>query len=485
MIRSGRRLGRRFASAVILFAVTFAPVHSAPREDPAPLTPAWYTREAQNYADAHGRTIDQLTNLEYQQLRLEVCASDTTDGGACSGDPYRRLEAWDGARGQVRQISYANRYGATIRADLWAPTTPFTDPVTGTVSSGPFPAVIIVSAYGFERFRYRAFAQGLAESGYIVLTFDPQGQGDSDAAPNPASTYCDPNGAWRQPQEMGIQETGECAGQDPQPEGTTQDLPYLPPILLFQDASGVQPLYRAFRPRFVFGALDAAAWLLSASNPLRTLVDDTRLGVAGHSIGAYAAAMVANGDPSRRFRAGTSWDSFAYLDNGVGPAVPTMFQQSEQENLIGPRYAPPPDPEALHPARLSYRSFLTSCVATKFLVLRSSTHREWSYFAPGLVTEASRKGERVAHYQSLAWFDRYLKGATTTYARGDESAQAQDALDRLNAAAFDDSADRSSIGTGAGNLPASPQNVPYTIQGELVADHLSYYYESDAAVRTC
>jgi fermentation-respiration switch protein FrsA (DUF1100 family) len=473
------------AATVSALVASLTVVHAAPPGDPPPFTPAWYAREVQNYAEAHGRTADQVSNVAYQQLRLEVCASGTADKGACDGDPYRRLEAWNGVRGQVSEVSYANRYGATIRADLWAPKTPFTDPVTGAVTSGPFPGVIIVSGYGFERFRYRAFAQGLAESGYIVLTFDPQGQGDSDFSPNPTSTYCDPEGAWREPQEMDIQETGECAGQDPQPEATTQDLPYLPPILLFQDARGVQPLYDSIRPRFVFGALDAAAWLLSGSNPLRSLLDGTRLGVAGHSIGAYAAMMVANGDPLRRFRAGISWDSFAYLDNGVGPTVPTMFQQSEQENLIGPRYAPPPDPEALHPARLSYGAFLTSCVDTKFLVLRSSTHREWSYFGPGFFTEASRKGERVALYESLAWLDRYVKGATPSHPRRHGSAQSRDALRRLNAPTFDSSADRSSIGSGEGNPLGAPHNVSYTIEGELVADHLSYYYDSDATVRSC
>jgi dienelactone hydrolase len=467
---------------VFLMIVPLAPALAG--GDPPPFSPGWYAREAQNYADAHGRTADQLSNVAYHQLRLEVCSSGTSDGGACNGDPFRRLEAWNGARGQVVEVGYPNRYGATIRADLWAPTVPFTDPVSGTVSSGPFPGVILVSGYGFERHRYRAFAQGLAESGYVVLTFDPQGQGDSDVAPNPTSTYCDPNGAWRQPQEMGISETGTCAGEDPQPEATTQDLPYLPPILLFQDAQGVQPLYDAIRPRFVFGTLDAAAWLLSDANPLRGIVDETRLGVAGHSIGAYAAMMVANGDPLHRFRTGISWDSFAYMDNGVAPTVPTSFQQSEQENLIGPRHAPPPDREALHPARLSYHAFVSSCVDTKFIVLRSSTHREWSYFAPGLVSEASSKGERAALYESLAWLDRYLKGAVTNRARGDEATQATDGLRRLDAATFDGSVDRSSIGAGRWDQ-ASGSNAPYTLEGDLVADHLSDYYDSDATVQRC
>ena len=465
---------------VVLIAPALAGVAGAQGE-PEPYTPAWYEREAENYAEAHGRTTDQLSNPDYQQLRAEVCSSGTSDAGACSGDVYRRLEAWDGVRGQVVGISFDNRYGATLRGELWSPLVPFTDPVSGAVETGPFPAVVIVSAYGFDRFRYRAFAQGLAEAGYVVLTFDPQGQGQSDADGHPR--YCDPDGEWREPQEMGIRETGDCAGHDPQPEGTTQDFPYLLPILLSGDAREVQELYRAFRPRFVFGALDAAEWLLSDDNPWRNLVDETRLGIAGHSIGAYAAMMVANGDPLQRFDAGISWDSFAHLDNGVAPSVPTMFQQSEQENLLGPRTAPPEHPEWLHPTRTSHAAFLDSCVDTKFLVLRSSTHREWSYFAPGTLTEASRTGERFALHQSLAWFDRYLKGVKTGHVRSDEKTQAAHAWRRLNAAVLDNSADRSSI--GAGTWDPSEGNVPYTIAGHAFADHLSYYYDSDRRVRSC
>jgi hypothetical protein len=65
-------------------------------------------------------------------------------------------------------------------------------------------------------------------------------------------------------------------------------------------------------------------------------------------------------------------------------------------------------------------------------------------------------------------------------------AHAGEGLLRRNAATFDSIADRSSIGSGEGNaLGKTARNVPYTIAGERVADHLSYYYESDAIVRSC
>ena len=39
----------------------------------------------------------------------------------------------------------------------------------------------------------------------------------------------------------------------------------------------------------------------------------------GHSLGAYAAAMVANGDPRHRFRAGIALDAYAHFMHGVRP----------------------------------------------------------------------------------------------------------------------------------------------------------------------
>jgi hypothetical protein len=70
-------------------------------------------------------------------------------------------------------------------------------------------------------------------------------------------------------------------------------------------------------------------------------------------------------------------------------------------------------------------------------------------------------------HQTLAWFDRYVKG---------DAAAAR----RLSARRFDASADRVSIGVGAWD-PIGQRNVPYTIAGERVANHLSFYLRSFSA----
>jgi hypothetical protein len=182
----------------------------------------------------------------------------------------------------------------------------------------------------------------------------------------------------------------------------------------------------------------------------------------GHSLGAYAADMVANGDPLHRFRAGISLDSYAHLMHGVQPTVPTLFEQSEQELLSGPRLAPPP-PTALHATRQDYAAAVARHVDTMFTVLRASNHSEFAYAGPESGAPASRLGQRVATYFALAWLDRALRRPGGTR--------------RLLARRFDRSVDRSSIGLGRWD-PVAMANRPYRIGGGRIADALSAAYVS-------
>ncbi|MEX2457509.1 MAG: hypothetical protein WD770_00810 [Actinomycetota bacterium] len=314
------------------------------------------------------------------------------------------------------------------------------------------------------------------------MTFDPQGVGQSDDAPNPESTYCDPNGSWREPQELGVREHGPCAGQND--DGVNSTVGQVPAVVSIavegrtgsQGTVDVQDVYEELEPNFVFGAFDAWKWLASRANPWRRQVDLRRVGLMGHSLGAYAAALVANGDPRRRFRAALSFDSFARFMHDVRPTVPTLYMQSEQEFFSGPRLDPPP-PEALHATRRDYDAFVARRLPTMYLVLRSSTHQEWAYLGPESGQSASRYGQRVSAYFALAWLDRYVKCALVSRSCGDERAQRADALRRLLAPRFDGSVDRSSIGLGAWDL-SEMTNRPYRIGGATVGSALSFYYVS-------
>ena len=81
-------------------------------------------------------------------------------------------------------VSYTNRYGALIRGDVFAPLPGARDPYTGATLRGPYPGVVITtgSVQGSERM-YWWLAQDLAERGYVVLTYDVQGQGTQRDAP--------------------------------------------------------------------------------------------------------------------------------------------------------------------------------------------------------------------------------------------------------------------------------------------------------------
>jgi dienelactone hydrolase len=465
--RRVRRTGRSLPAVVATaLAVTLAgpALAQEPGEGPEPGSPAYLAREAGNAAHALGRQRDQVTNPAFaaaftsgtlrtypeglarqldQPLSPIVSLGQLVPGGRAA-DPFRTTWAEDG-RGVRTPISFDNRDGATIRGSLWAPPLPFTDPVTGRTTSGPLPTVVITtgSIQGFQEM-YLWAAQGLAEAGYLVLTTDVQGQGSSDTFPGGGVSGCDVLG-------LAGGDGDACPGVPSQQRGN-----------------------------FVEGTEDALDWLVSAANPLRALVDVERIGLAGHSLGASAVTEVGNREvpvPSRpelRVRAVVGWDD-ANLPADLAPRVPTMGQAAE-DFFTPPLDAFPPDPDA----HLStHERFVAAGVPSHHTTFRGSTHLEWTYIAA--ILPASSAGERVAMHLTLAWFDRYLKGERRAGIPAAEwRAQRADALERLTATSFDGSADRSAI--GAGSWDPVEGNVPVTIEGDAVADHLSYKYRSAYAV---
>lgn len=412
-----------------------------------------------------GRQRDQLTNPAFhlalgvgtletfpanlaRQLRQPLSPIATLSQlvpGARTADPFRLTWAEDG-RGVRTPVSWTNRYGATIRGHLWAPNLPHRDPVTGRHVDGPLPTVVVTtgSIQGFEEM-YLWAAQGLAEAGYLVLTYDVQGQGTSDTFPAGGLTGCDV--------------VGLLAAGLPDTDDADHPCPGVP----FQQ-----------RDNFVSGTEDALTWLVSDDNPLRSLVDVGRIGLAGHSLGASAVTEVGNratpvpAVPDLQVQAVVGWDD-ANLPSDLEPRVPTMGQAAEVFFFPTPRTGSP-DPDA-HLG--THRRFVEADVPSYHTTYATSTHLEWTYI-PYLLP-ASAKGERVAMHQTLAWFDRWLKGEPGPGVTGrDARTQRLDATRRLTADTFDASADASAI--GAGSFSPTVGNVPHTIAGDLVADHLSPHF---------
>lgn len=421
----------------------------APAGDPAPGTQEWTDRDRANQYCAAERLLDEYGSPAFGSTfwsetpgiyagQNVAMLSDPTHPhltlgqlvpGGTTTDPFRTLARWTAAgRGRAEAISFPATDGAKLNGFLFRP--PASTP-------GPYPGVVITtgSIQGYQEMYFWA-AEGLAEAGYEVLTYDVQGQGNSDTFP----ADCTPDG---------------CPG------------------VPFQQA------YNFFQ-----GTEDALNFFFSGANPGRADLDADRVGIAGHSLGASAVSTVGQCDP--RVKAIVAWDNLAPATGTCAgaasglpagsPANPTLDVPAlgiNSEYFFNPTSTnTPPDPQSKAGA---FKQLSGAGTDTMQIALRASTHLEYTYVP--YILPASRVGERVAYYYTQAWFDRYLRGSTA-------------AFDRLTATTFDGSADAHAIGAGdydPAKAAATPTdttagNVPWTIKGLPVADRLSFYYGSEYAL---
>jgi dienelactone hydrolase len=186
-------------------------------------------------------------------------------------------------------VLFTARNGATLSGHVWATT------------AGPAkrPGVVITngSVQANEPLYWFA-AQALAKAGYVVMTFDPQGQGQSDLAGEGAD-----------------QGEGVPAQSDGRPffDGTedalnfffsTQAKPYEPVPSCNSGTS-----HAAMQDRRVQAGLD------TAYNPYAGLLDRSRVGIAGHSYGAAGVSYVGQADP--RVKAVVAWDNLSATADGI------------------------------------------------------------------------------------------------------------------------------------------------------------------------
>jgi dienelactone hydrolase len=431
----------------------------APAGNPAFGTPAWLLRDTVNQYCATLRLRDQLDSpafgygqatqlpgLYAAQLLQQLGEPGHLHGGITTlipgaqvADPFRTLQRWTAAgRGRVTAVAFRALDGAQLRGHLFLP------PASAKRPEAGYPGVVITdgSVQAYEQLYYWA-AEGLAEAGYMVMTYDVQGQGDSDLLPSP------------------------CPG----PGLSCPGVPY-------------QQAYNFFQ-----GAEDSLNYFLSSSahpfggshNPWSAWLDRSRIGIAGHSFGAAGVSEV--GQCDKRVRAIVAWDNLSAITGCKGETIPSADRSPTllhapalaltNDYLFNPQpNVSVPDP---HAKDAGYRQLAAAGIDSQIVAFRGATHLTYSYIP--LALPASELAERMAMHYTLAWFDRYLRGARTGF-------------DRLTATRFDDSADRSSIGAGIYSLArarAYPSdlyagNVPYTIAGIPVADAVSFYYESEFAL---
>jgi dienelactone hydrolase len=427
-----------------------------PAQDPAPGSAAWQLRDTMNQYCATLRLRDQFDSPAYGNAnkiegaklyaaQLQEQAGDgpghihggftTLVPGSQAADAFRALDLWEPLGvGQDKRVAFIGNDGAQLRGHVFMP--------SGPPPKGGWPGVVITdgSVQGYEQLYYWA-AQDLVAHGYEVMTYDVQGQGDSDLLP----ANCTPSATQ-------LQSGSVCQG-----------VPY-------------QQNYNFYQ-----GAEDSLNWFDSPANPYYAQLDTSRIGIAGHSLGAAAVSEV--GQCDNRVKTIVAWDDLDAITScsGGGETIPAKHTWNDGKLVHVPALAltndylfnpqPMTSPPDAQSKAAGYKQVSGAGYDSMQVTFRGATHLTYTYVP--YVLPASELAERFASYYTVAWLDRYLKGDATGFGR-------------LVATKFDKSADADSIGAGIYDAqqalkdPANPYagNVPYKIAGISVRNVVSFYYMS-------
>ncbi|WP_243058531.1 dienelactone hydrolase family protein [Nocardioides sp. SR21] len=329
-----------------------------------------------------GRYVEQLLTQVASPLRLSLTAGNLVPGWNV-GNPLRA--GWTDTRGQSRRVAFTNRYGALLRGTVWRPLPGATDPYTGRKLTGPFPGVVITtgSIQGSQGM-YEWLAQDLAERGYVVLTYDVQGQGTSETLPHEDSPLNQPMVPFCNPLD--------CHG--------------VPSQQLGNFTTGTEDALDFFvsRPKRQYPNENSeGASSTSPYNPFWRSYDAKPVAIVGHSLGATAVSQVQGTD--ERVATVVALDKLS--SDGVTPRVPALAIQSE--------YFFEPTPAGVQPdpgreRATGYDAWEKAGVDTMLVVPRASTHLEYTDIP--LVLPASRYGQDLTSVYVQRWLAHYLKGAS-------------------------------------------------------------------------
>ncbi len=342
--------------------------------------PAYQALLAEKGAESEAELLRIRATDPERDFSGNLCAHHMN---GCAGDV--RFYDWqkDG-HGLRRPVLFTARDGATLSGHVWA------------TRDGPSsrPAVVITTGsvqapeelYGF-------LAATLARNGYVVLTYDVQGQGRSD-------TYGE-----------GQDRNHNVPAQQPGPfvEGTEDALDFLlstkrDPYKPRFPAPGIQQSHRPKQKRRVAAGLDAAY------NPLGRLVDPRRIGIVGHSLGAFAVSQV--GSEDKRVDAIVALDNlsvgggsmFGQDTPKIKPRVPALGMSADY-GLTPTPYTSQPDPQGKSEASKAYSK---KGVDTAQINIRGGSHYEFS-FIPNQAFGATLRGMDLVAWYTEAWLDRYVK----------------------------------------------------------------------------
>ncbi len=219
--------------------------------------------------------IGERASTDPTTAPVTVCSTHL-DG--CAGDP--RLDDWAGSHRIQQAVAFTNEHGARLSGHVWM--------VLATrARTWPRRRPLVVITTGSIQAPEQAYwwaAQVLAAHGFVVLTFDSQGQGSSSTLGDGWSTG---GGVPGEPVVNFVDNTRAALDF----ALSAPDRPYVP--------SSTQAA-ATHRSRLASGEVDAF-------NPLWRHVDRRRVGLAGHSSGAYADSYLATVDD--RVDALVAWDN--------------------------------------------------------------------------------------------------------------------------------------------------------------------------------
>ena len=375
----------------------------------------------------------------YQVMRFETLLADparqpnpnlATVGG-CPVDP--RINDWAKGSDMVSPVVYTSRSGGTISGHIWA------------TANGPAkrPGIVIIngSIFACEQVYWFA-AQALAKAGFIVMTFDPQGEGMSDQFGQAPDQLED---AFAGTPILGLlgptPPTGPGLGGNGLPfyDGGEDALDFF----LSTPSNPYQPV-----PSRTTGTSHnpkqqsrVAAKLDNAYNPYWQMLDPGSIGLAGHSYGAVASSWLAQQDS--RITTAVAWDSLCVPTwpspdelvalagapvnqlagalpvpalyglsvecfGAPGPTAPPITKPALGINsdylLVPVPYLTPPGAQYKEQSSLTYSA---AGVDSGDLVIRGGTHLDYDDVTLGALPMSLRGPDLITWY-TTAWFEKYL-----------------------------------------------------------------------------
>jgi len=363
----------------------YAKTGEAPREqaaDPA-FQQRWRTQSARNTADFRRRTVEEPGWESEGNLCKEYAEQ-------CTGDPfsypvgttYGDRHVYDGI--ERRRVAFhdsgldSDEGGARLSGWVWAPAD--SDP------GDDLPGVVITNgSVQASQTLYWWFADTLVRNGYVVMTYDPRGQGRSDTRTPDGTDGSNANPTVFVTNQVDAIDLFRATPEEPYPHNRV--------------------------------APDAVPAPIRDSNPFHDRLDRSRLGIVGHSLGATGVSIVqgitdwpgaiGDGNP---VDVAVAWDNLAAPDEqlagyGVTPRVPAMGQSADYFLTPTPK-TEPPNEDAKTRALAAWRD---AGVDAYQVNVRGGTHYEWSLAPSFPTTSWDEWGNPMADHYSLAWLDRYLK----------------------------------------------------------------------------